>query len=98
MSVPRTAVQDGAWMRLRRARGVIWAMVVVLCVGFMPRLAAEAQKTVTLTGRVDCGGASGTTCAFADGTLRLVIDDTSPPTVYTIDLSWLKNIPTIGQD
>jgi hypothetical protein len=72
--------------------------VVVCVVGFLPKVAVEAQKTTTLVGGVDCGAKSGAACTFPNGTLKLLVADTQPPTVYVVDLSWLKSLPHIDQD
>lgn len=83
---------------MRKLRGLFWAIVVVCVVGFLPKMVVEAQKTTTIVGGVDCGAKSGAACTFPNGTLKVLVDDTRPPTVYVVDLSWLKSLPPIDQD
>jgi hypothetical protein len=55
------------------------------------------RASFTLTGTVDCGRASGAACSLGD-TIVIVSKDSGAPVKYTIDLGWLKTLPTLDQD
>ena len=58
---------------------------------------APVRANFTLTGTVDCGRSSGAACSLGD-TIVIVSMDSGAPTKYTINISWLKDLPALDQD
>ncbi len=80
--------------------GKLWPLAagLALILSFVSlERAPPVRASFTLTGTVDCGRASGQACAL-DGTITIISKDSGAPVKYTIDIGWLKDLPSLDQD
>jgi hypothetical protein len=59
----------------------------------------RTNASITLTGLLDCGATSGSTCIITGTTITIVSNDSGAPKSYTIDITWLSSgLGQVSQD